>query len=146
LSVGEPGFQQPDVLALLDHRLVRVTERDGMHGWIGIRERPPCTLRRRPAGPEVTMRHADAYPFDLHDPTGAQTLLERGGVVVTGDGLGRGQSFEEVDDERLGMVADVEDPIGAGKGRDHGRRQRATEARKVRVADDGESGDGLQSV
>ena len=93
------------------------------------------------------MRQPDADPVDEDGPRVAEPLDELGAVIVAGDrldGLGveTGHIGEEVDDEALGVVAEVEDRRNAGR-LEPGHecpRQPPAEARQVGVGHEADHG------
>ena len=61
------------------------------------------------------MGQTDARALDLHDSYGAEALSQLRCIVVSGHGVGRSMLGQQVEDERLGDVAGVEDAVDAGE-------------------------------
>lgn len=115
---------------------MRVAERDSVDRRVRPGERIPRAIWGRAANSEVPMSEADAHILDLNDPREAEPIHQLRRVVVAGHGIGGSVRAEELEHERIGMVANMEDAIRIGhRGEDEGR-QLAPEAGQMRVPDD----------
>ena len=113
-----------------------MAEPDNVNGRHGFREGSERSLGGRASRPGMSVRQTDADDFDLHGPGQSQPRVELRRIVVARDGIGGRERLEQLDHERIGVVARVEDAVGAPEGVLQRGGKPASEAREVCVADE----------